>query len=862
MPLITETYYLSLTQDNRGILRLRCSQDDTLRTVNLKLYNNGSVFVIPSGISAYVSGVKQNGAVFSKSCTISQNRESVVFQLSSDITSVDGIIVAEIVLNDGSGGRLGASNFIIQVEKNPIRAGVVQDTETPIEYVNDFITQIQALTARVNNLITPNGDPSLAEVVDARISSLDNNTYQNLKARIDADIATLNTRKANKADVYTKAQVDTLLDNVEIAVDDEFSDESENPVQNKVVAGAISILQADLGALNKPQRLADGTDLDTVLTPGVYTLYATSSYINKPTADSEHGILEVLHEDFGDNTGRTFQRLTYTYKVGRTYIEIWVRTYSPVTSAWTPWVSATEDLNSKLMLLRADLDALIAPPRLDDNTDLDSVITSGVYTLYAASTYLNKPTQDGEHGILEVWEENYEDRGRIFQRLTYTYKAGRINSEIWVRSKSGLTGGEWTPWVISGGSGLTDNVKVALLACFRHALWVDEHGQDYYDTLSNALFPDGEPDERIVYELVQNTNLASMIVDTRQHAFTLNEDFTIIIKVSRLPSTEAMFLLDSTSVTGEVVGVRIQANVADGYVTFTNQFDGGIGYNGAGSKTPNFTANELHNLIFVMRNDNKTITIKTYVDDSLAYEDSKVLTLKQNEYPATYYIGKTHSNVERPWDGVVNIYRIYNEALTDAEINQIIGMAPDERIVYEIPHNTDISVLSIDTNKHAYTMDENFTFLAKATWNPAEAGAFLLDSQSTTGSVVGARVQAALVDNNTNVIYTNQFNGGTGNNGSGGQTSNSFSASTQHTVIYIMRNNNKSITHKIYVDGVLEYEDSRTLTAKTNTWPSTYYIGMNHGNQIRPWDGIIDLYRIYNEALSDSEINSILGLST
>ncbi len=64
MPLITETYYLSLTQDNRGILRLRCSQDDTLRTVNLKLYHNGSIFAIPSGVSASVSGVKQNGAVF------------------------------------------------------------------------------------------------------------------------------------------------------------------------------------------------------------------------------------------------------------------------------------------------------------------------------------------------------------------------------------------------------------------------------------------------------------------------------------------------------------------------------------------------------------------------------------------------------------------------------------------------------------------------------------------------------------------------------------------------------------------------------------------------------------------------------
>jgi len=191
MPLITETYYLSLTQDNRGILRLRCSQDDTLRTVNLKLYNNGSIFVIPSGVSASISGVKQNGAVFSKPCTISQDRESVVLQLSSDITNIDGIIVAEIVLNDGEGGRLGTSNFIIQVEKNPIRAGVIQDTETPIEYINDFIEKIQTLTARLNNLITPSGDASLAEVVDARIGILDSTTYQTLGARLNAEFQRL-----------------------------------------------------------------------------------------------------------------------------------------------------------------------------------------------------------------------------------------------------------------------------------------------------------------------------------------------------------------------------------------------------------------------------------------------------------------------------------------------------------------------------------------------------------------------------------------------------------------------------------------------------------------------------------------------
>ena len=39
------------------------------------------------------------------------------------------------------------------------------------------------------------------------------------------------------------------------------------------------------------------------------------------------------------------------------------------------------------------------------------------------------------------------------------------------------------------GSGLTDEAKQALLACFEKVAWVDENGQDYYDALETALYP-------------------------------------------------------------------------------------------------------------------------------------------------------------------------------------------------------------------------------------------------------------------------------------------------------------------------------------------------------------------------------------
>ena len=36
---------------------------------------------------------------------------------------------------------------------------------------------------------------------------------------------------------------------------------------------------------------------------------------------------------------------------------------------------------------------------------------------------------------------------------------------------------------------LTEDVKVALLQCFRNVAWINEHGQDYYEALYNALYP-------------------------------------------------------------------------------------------------------------------------------------------------------------------------------------------------------------------------------------------------------------------------------------------------------------------------------------------------------------------------------------
>lgn len=41
--------------------------------------------------------------------------------------------------------------------------------------------------------------------------------------------------------------------------------------------------------------------------------------------------------------------------------------------------------------------------------------------------------------------------------------------------------------------GLTEAAKVALLDCFQHVAWIDEHGQTYYNALESALYADSYP---------------------------------------------------------------------------------------------------------------------------------------------------------------------------------------------------------------------------------------------------------------------------------------------------------------------------------------------------------------------------------
>lgn len=70
-------------------------------------------------------------------------------------------------------------------------------------------------------------------------------------------------------------------------------------------------------------------------------------------------------------------------------------------------------------------------------------------------------------------------------------------------------------------SGLSEAAKQALLSCFRHVAWIDEHGQDYYDALASALYADQYPKITATFNSGTNTIYTDDDISTLKQYLTV-----------------------------------------------------------------------------------------------------------------------------------------------------------------------------------------------------------------------------------------------------------------------------------------------------------------------------------------------------
>ena len=239
----------------------------------------------------------------------------------------------------------------------------------------------QALSTRIDNIVAPDGDPSLTEVSDARVSG--STTHNTLKARLDADQAAVGTE--------------------------------------------ISAIKADLGYrcnLLRGEGVTSGADLNDYTTPGTYyvgSASAASNIVNTPVTDAGFKLIVA-------NT--TSSSRIRQYVIPNSNTAPYVRYYNGET--WSSWerYAYSSVVNGFYNLARG-----VAVP-LESN--LNDYTTAGVFfvgSAASAATIVNTPITSTSYKL--VVEETISSA-----RIKQTVVVNSANSN-YVRWYNGTTWSAW-----------------------------------------------------------------------------------------------------------------------------------------------------------------------------------------------------------------------------------------------------------------------------------------------------------------------------------------------------------------------------------------------------------------------------------
>lgn len=199
MAILNQKRILNLIPKTSAPVTIHVSQGDVGTEIEFTLVKGDELFVNTGSLSASVHGVREDGANFGVfTCTLSGS--SVKFPLHAEMTAVKGSAIAEIVLVDSQGNKVGSSNFGIMVEESVFPLGVTYDNdvsvyESILAYAQTIPVQVQGeidreanarisadsnLQSQIDQIIAPSGEaPSAAEVQNARIDA-DGVTYDTL----------------------------------------------------------------------------------------------------------------------------------------------------------------------------------------------------------------------------------------------------------------------------------------------------------------------------------------------------------------------------------------------------------------------------------------------------------------------------------------------------------------------------------------------------------------------------------------------------------------------------------------------------------------------------------------------------------
>lgn len=204
-----------------------------------------------------------------------------------------------------------------------------------------------------------------------------------------------------------------------------------------------------------------------------------------------------------------------------------------------------------------------------------------------------------------------------------------------------------------GGSGLTDDVKTALLNCFAHVAWVDADGQDYYDALESAL-DSGDLSVSLMLSQVSSSNTATTVgygesyntTLTASTGYTLNTVTVTMGGVDVTSTTYSSGTVSIPSVTGNIV-ITATAVLAAQSITAT--------YTQSGTVYDTDSLDSLKPDLVVTANysggTSETVPASDYTLSGTLTEGTSTITVSYAGLTTTFNVTVTHEAL--PWeDGV------------------------------------------------------------------------------------------------------------------------------------------------------------------------------------------------------------------
>lgn len=135
--------------------------------------------------------------------------------------------------------------------------------------------------------------------------------------------------------------------------------------------------------------------------------------------------------------------------------------------------------NSGKVLNTINFILAVEPAAMDAGTIQSETVLKELQAIIDSAATSTQAAQDAE-AAADRAEAAAEDLSETVQQVETNKQNIATNTEDIADLKSDLR----------KKTGLSEEAKVALLDCFEHVAWIDEHGQDYYDALYDALYPD------------------------------------------------------------------------------------------------------------------------------------------------------------------------------------------------------------------------------------------------------------------------------------------------------------------------------------------------------------------------------------